>query len=247
MSAAAAAGAEAPAGPRGADALDNPVLSSLLGAHAPLSLRRGRAVRYDPAVGPLAGLPADADDADWADLAAISGGREVVLFAVPAHVPAAAELTWDLPGVQLVDVHVEAGDDPEALRLGPADAAEMLELAERTRPGPFGPRTPETGTYLGVRRAGRLVAMAGQRLHPDGFAEVSAVCTDPSVRGQGLASRLVAAVVADARRAGRTAFLHASADNTGAIRLYEHLGFELRREVRFQRFRLRPHAPHPTG
>jgi len=38
--------------------------------------------------------------------------------------------------------------------------------------------------------------MAGERLRPPGFTEISAVCTDPEFRGQGQATRLTMAVVA---------------------------------------------------
>jgi ribosomal protein S18 acetylase RimI-like enzyme len=117
--------------------------------------------------------------------------------------------------------------------LGPADSAEMAELVERTRPGPFAARTVELGGYLGVRREGRLVAMAGWRLQLPGFVEISAVCTDPLERGRGLASRLVRAVAAAARRQGSIPFLHVAEANTGAIRLYESLGMRTVRTVRF--------------
>jgi len=58
------------------------------------------------------------------------------------------------------------------------------------------PRTIEFGGYLGIRHGGSLVAMAGERLRPPGFTEISAVCTDPEFRGQGQATRLTMAVVA---------------------------------------------------
>ena len=45
-----------------------------------------------------------------------------------------------------------------------ADAAEMLDLVARTDPGPFRKRAVELGRYLGIRRDGQLVAMAGERL-----------------------------------------------------------------------------------
>lgn len=109
----------------------------------------------------------------------------------------------------------------------------MLDLVARTRPGPFLPRTIELGTYLGIRREGALVAMAGERLHPPGWSEISAVCTDESVRGQGLATRLLLAVSHEIRERGETPFLHAAADNIHAVRLYESLGFRLRRRTAF--------------
>ena len=109
----------------------------------------------------------------------------------------------------------------------------MLDLAARTRPGPFLPRTIEFGGYLGIRQEGVLAAMAGERFHPPGWTEVSAVCTDPKFRGQGLGTRLTLAVAASILDRGDTPFLHASADNVSAIRLYQALGFRFRRRADF--------------
>ncbi|MFD2488317.1 GNAT family N-acetyltransferase [Amycolatopsis jiangsuensis] len=125
----------------------------------------------------------------------------------------------------------------ELVRLTDADVPEMLDLVARTRPGPFLARTVMLGNYLGIRHDGALVAMAGERLRPPGWTEISAVCTDPAFRGHGLAGRLVQAVVAGIRSRGDEPFLHAAAVNTGAIRLYEQLGFRLNRTVRFTTYR----------
>jgi predicted GNAT family acetyltransferase len=127
------------------------------------------------------------------------------------------------------------GDTPvEIVTLGPADVPGMMDLVEASRPGPFLERTVEFGGYRGVRESGRLVAMAGERLRPPGHAEISAVTTDPDHRRRGLARRLVLAVADDIVRRGETPFLHASATNVNAIRLYEALGFTLRRTITFQ-------------
>ena len=109
----------------------------------------------------------------------------------------------------------------------------MLELVGRAKPGPFLQRTVEMGAYYGIRRDGRLVAMAGERLRPPGWTEISAVCTDEEHRGQGLATRLVRHVAAGITARGDTPFLHAAAVNTGAIRLYESMGFTVRRTTVF--------------
>jgi predicted GNAT family acetyltransferase len=85
--------------------------------------------------------------------------------------------------------------------------------------------------------------MAGERLRPPGWTEISAVCTDPAWRGHGLASRLTRAVAAGIVARGDTPFLHAIAANTTAIRLYEELGFTLRRDVTFPLLRLTDTAP----
>ena len=137
----------------------------------------------------------------------------------------------------MVDETLRAEPDPEAVRLGPADVPEMTELVRRTEPGPFRPRTVEMGTYLGLRHRGRLVAMAGERLHLPGWTEISAVCTDPAFRGRGYATRLVRAVAAGIRARGAVPVLHASSPNTTAINLYQAIGFRLRKRLTFGAFR----------
>jgi ribosomal protein S18 acetylase RimI-like enzyme len=119
---------------------------------------------------------------------------------------------------------------PEITELGVDDVPAMSDLAGRTRPGPFGERTVELGGYLGVWRDGRLAAMAGERFSAPagdgtGWTEVSAVCTDPAFRGQGLATRLVRAVAARIRARGDEVFLHVVETNTAAVALYERIGF----------------------
>ncbi|PAZ09520.1 GNAT family N-acetyltransferase [Streptomyces sp. SA15] len=221
--------------PRTVDAphvLDNPALAALTGPHAHFAERRGRVLRYPVDVTPWLALPDEPDTDDWADVAALAG-PEVPLLGFRGRVPDDWEVTERIEGVQMVDDGVIPAPDPEAVRLGPADVPEMLDLVARTRPGPFLPRTIELGTYLGIRRHGALVAMAGERLHPPGWTEISAVCTDPVVRGEGLATRLILAVSHGIRERGETPFLHTGAGNTNAIRLYESLGFRQRRTTVF--------------
>ncbi|MGC0415991.1 GNAT family N-acetyltransferase [Embleya sp. AB8] len=218
-----------------AHVLDNAAYTSLTGPHAALAERRGRVVRYPTTVSPFAALPEDAGPADWADLAALAGPGAVVPLTNGEHLrlPESWEVVMRIPSVQLLGDAVTGSPDDSLVRLGAADVPEMLDLIARTQPGPFRPRTVEMGTYLGVRHGGALIAMAGERLHPPGWTEISAVCTDPARRGLGLAGRLVRALVAGIRDRGETPFLHASAENVTAIRLYESLGFQLRRNPTF--------------
>lgn len=216
--------------------LDNAAWTSLGGAHRDLAERLGGAARYPDDIAPFAALPDDPDAGDWADLAQLAGpGGDIVLFRPAGPQPPPGWTTrWSGVGVQLVATSLTAGADPEAEVLGVDDAGEMLDLVERTRPGPFRPRTPLLGVYLGLRDpAGALIAMAGERLRPEGYSEISAVCTAEEHRGKGLASRLVRAVAAEIVARGDVPFLHAAATNAGAIRLYLAMGFTHRCDVRF--------------
>jgi predicted GNAT family acetyltransferase len=84
---------------------------------------------------------------------------------------------------------------------------------------------------VGVKENGRLVAMAGERMHMPDFTEVSGVCTLPERRGRGYAAGLMHHVAEKIRARGEAPFLHAYAANTGAIALYESLGYQVRRPV----------------
>jgi ribosomal protein S18 acetylase RimI-like enzyme len=224
--------------------LDNPVLSSLTGGHASFAEKHGNALRYPVDVVPFAALPGNPGPADWADLAALAGpGTSLALAAERSGPPDGWQLLWGGEGVQLIDAGVAAAEpDEDVVRLGRADVPEMLDLTARTKPGPFLPRTHELGVYLGIRRGGTLVAMAGERLKPPGWTEISAVCTDDAWRGHGFASRLIRMLVTVIRARGDTAFLHAVATNSGAIRLYEAMGFQLRQATIFRAMET-PEAP----
>ncbi|WP_153341369.1 GNAT family N-acetyltransferase [Nocardia aurantia] len=210
--------------------LDDPVRESLRGAHSRFAQWVGRVARYDPAVASFVGHPPVLDTPDWADLAELLGPGGGTGLRGYGHVPPPEwTVVRELASVQMDGSGLRCEFDPEAEVLTAADVPEILDLIARTEPGPFLPRTIEMGAYLGLRVDGRLVAMAGERLHPRGWTEISAVCTDPEFRGRGLASRLVRAVGAVIRERGETPFLHALAGNTTAIRLYETLGFTLRK------------------
>ena len=210
--------------------LDNPVWSALTGRDAHLAVTHGRAARYLVDVAPFAAVDDPADPLAWADLANLLDGETAVLF---GDVDAPAGWTAEplVVGLQMLGGGVDATTDPTAVPLGAQDVPKMLDLVRRTQPGPFLPRTFELGGYVGLRMEGRLVAMAGERFHPAGWTEISAVCTDPQLQGRGLAKRVVRSVVDGIRASGSEAFLHVMTANTGAIGLYRAMGFEVRREM----------------
>jgi len=214
------------------EALDNPVWHALTGPQSAFSEGSGLALRYPADVAAFAALPDEVGPDAWDALAHLVGpGGAAVLFR-PAAVepPGGWEISVRMNSLQMVATETIGEPDETFVRLGARDVAAMLSLVERTRPGPFARRTVELGTYLGRRAASgdRLVAMAGERVHPAGYTELSAVCTDAEARKRGLATRLVRAVAAGIEARGETPILHVLAENHTAIRVYETLGFATR-------------------
>jgi len=182
---------------------------------------------------PFIAMPDQPDQETWRDVAVLTGGGRVATLMGPiTPAPPGWEVVLEMSGLQMLDSSVVPAEDPEAVVLGQSDVPEMLDLVARTKPGPFLPRTIQFGGYLGIRRGNSLVAMAGERLRPPGWTEISAVCADPKFRGQGFARRLVLAVASGIHRRAETPFLHTTASNTNAIRLYESVGFVVRRTVK---------------
>jgi predicted GNAT family acetyltransferase len=146
---------------------------------------------------------------------------------------------WDyVAGAPLLQMVCESGGPTtrsqlEIVALGSQDSPEMVGLATLTKPGPFGTRTHELGTYFGVRREGKLVAMTGERLKVPGYTEVSAVCTHPEHTGNGYAQALMTEVMRRICGRGEIPFLHVRADSARAIAIYEKLGFAKRKQGHF--------------
>jgi predicted GNAT family acetyltransferase len=216
--------------------LDRPVWSALATRQMHFALGDGRARRFDPVFG-LFAAAADASTQSRAALAALVLKRDAVALVE-------AEPQPEVPGVsaethiiwQMVAEHLVDGPPPaaEIVPLAEADAPQMLALATFTKPGPFFARTHRLGHFVGVKRDGELVAMAGERMKPEGFTELSGVCTAPGYRGLGYAGALSRLVSRRILASGEIPFLHVYAHNTDAIALYQTLGFTLRREMYMQ-------------
>ncbi len=226
--------------------LDNPVWGALTGPQRSLGRAAARAARFDPEVSPFGAFDGSPAADHWAEMAALTGsGSAVAIISVGEDIlvpPTGWTMTWGSAGVQMVAVTAgvgrpgpDSGEGPTdtTVVLGAGDVPDMLALVAVARPGPFSTRTVEFGGYVGIRRNGLLVAMAGERLRPPGFAEISAVATHPDHRRQGLAQLLIRSVASSIGARGETPFLHVAAGNEDAIRLYGELGFIVRRPVWF--------------
>jgi predicted GNAT family acetyltransferase len=208
--------------------LDDPVWSALTTRHAHLARGDALARRYPADIAPFAAMAAVTPLHAAALRALVDVDEVVAVVGTPVPDDAEGWATQDnLRLVQMIrrDPRPLPRGDAAIVRLDANDVDAMLALVEITHPGPFRQRTIELGTFVGVRHAGRLVAMAGERMHTGDFREVSGVCTHPDAQGKGLARALMADVINRMLRAGEVPFLHADADNVRAIALYESMGF----------------------
>lgn len=121
----------------------------------------------------------------------------------------------------------------EIVPLGEHNVPEMLSLTQLTNPGPFASRTIDFGYYRGIFKDAQLIAMAGQRMNPSPYAEISAVCTHPDHLGKGYAKQLLLDQIYRIQQASEIPFLHVLGTNTRAKDVYESLGFETRKELNF--------------
>jgi ribosomal protein S18 acetylase RimI-like enzyme len=216
------------------DVLDNAVWHALRTrqAHFAESDASGRVIRFDREVAIFGAVDA-IDPASWEAQAELAGPEGYTMFfrdEVPTP-PSGWEEVFRGPTWQMVARDLRPVPELSPTLLGNDDATEMLELAQLTEPGPFFPRTHEMGAYVGVKREGRIVAMAGERLKLPGWTEISAVCTHPDAQREGLGAALTLWMARFIREAGDEAFLHVLEHNENALRLYRALGFEIRRMV----------------
>ncbi|SON57302.1 putative acetyltransferase [Hartmannibacter diazotrophicus] len=208
-------------------ALDRPIWTALTTRHAGLAEGGDLARRYPADISPFAAMPNDGEE-NLEALAALARPDTPMLFlqADPVILPPALKPVTTADGVQMVATSpFPLVDDPRIVRLGWDDAADMLELAELTKPGPFTLKAQSLGAFWGIREDGRLIAMAGERLKVPGLTELSGLCTHPDRQGKGLGKLMLTYVAGQISARGEGVFLHSYAWNENAIRLYERLGF----------------------
>lgn len=216
------------------EALDHPIWHALLTAHAHFAQGNELAKRYPADVSPLAAIKEQTPQA-YSALGELLDPDEFAIFFLDAtpKVPEGWRLLADFAMHHMI-CHDLAASTRQEYSIEPLqlqDVSDMQQLAEATEPGPFRKRTIEFGGYRGIRDGGRLVAMTGQRVSLTGFTEVSAVCTYPEYRGRGYAQALVAAVARGIFERGETPILGVKVGNDAAVRVYEKVGFTIRRNL----------------
>lgn len=214
--------------------LDRVIWSALTTQHRALAEGGDLARRYPDSIAPFAATPDDEPRTLQALAPLVPAGDTVVLFTTAdVTLPAPLQIALRDSIDQMVGPATFAAAPALAFDvMGRDDVADMAALVELTKPGPFRARTHELGRYIGVRSQGQLVALAGERMHLDGFTELSAVCVHPDHRGKGYAADLLVILARQIRERAETPFLHVYSRNASAIALYRKLGFVLRKPIR---------------
>ncbi len=214
--------------------LDNPAWNALSTTHISFAEGDDLAKRYPVDVAPFAETR-DQSAESYLSLARLLGpeGTAAIPLATMPVLSAGWTVVRKVDSAQMVwNTQTPPSVEHRFEELNISHVDEMLALVELTKPGPFRKRTPELGSYLGIREAGQLVAMAGERLKPYGYTEISAVCTHPDHRGRGYASSLVSTLIRRITKRNEIPFLHVRTENVDAIRVYEKLGFNTRRIIK---------------
>ena len=213
--------------------LDHPVWNALTTRQQALAEGSELARRYPPSIAPFAAM-ADMSAQSFAALGALMSGSDIAVLFTPDPVTAPAEFKILLAetGEQMIGTPAQSPPGGvEIVTLGANDVAAMMALTELTKPGPFSLRTHELGTFLGIRIDGQLIAMAGERMKPAEYTEITAVCVHPNHRGRGYGQMLLAAISRQIAARGEIPFLHVFSNNESAIALYRRQGMEIRRRL----------------
>ena len=114
------------------------------------------------------------------------------------------------------------------IHLRQGDLQRVLTLYREAYPGNwFDPRMLETGQYLGIEDAGRLVAVAGIHVFSPQYKVVALgnITTHPAFRGKGLSTLLTSSLCRQLFETVDWIGLNVAYGNHAAIRCYSKIGF----------------------
>ncbi|RZU39799.1 GNAT family N-acetyltransferase [Edaphobacter modestus] len=219
----------------------NPFWQALTTEHAAIAVGEGLARRYPADVIPFAGVADTGEEAMRALRDLLEPGEAIYVAGDKLELIPGLEQVREIAGYQMSfssDV-MEPGEAsaPPIELLASEHASDMVGLTDVAFPGFFRKKTHVLGSYWGIRRDGKLVAMAGERVALPGFREISAVCTHPSYTGKGYAAVLIRHILRVHSVRALRSFLHVAAANERAISLYERLGFVKTETIIFRQIR----------
>ncbi|MEP6676943.1 MAG: GNAT family N-acetyltransferase [Ferruginibacter sp.] len=214
--------------------LDNPVWHAIAETHRHFGIDAENTKFYRPDYCPFGGIiKAENTSAPITEYAALIDNFFIIGEQQP-EISDSLQLKTELLGVQMIIYQkINFPITEEIVKLNKEKYAELTDLVNLVQPGYFKNKTMLLGNYYGIIKNGQLIAASGERMQLNKYIEVSAVVTHPDHTGKGYAKQLVSHTVSKIFDQDKIPFLHAAATNTGAIQLYEKLGFHLRRKMSF--------------
>lgn len=211
--------------------LDNPAWSALTTHQSQIALVDGMARRFPPEMAVHGALALQMPQA-WDAMARLARVPVGLFSSTPLVPPPGWSVTRHVELFEMVhedDSLVKPDPAIAITELTEADLPEMTVVYEATRPmRKLCPRIQKLGPFLGIRAEGKLVAMAGLRMHLPGYREITTVGTLSGYEHRGYATALVGALVERIRERNERPFLTVRTDNPRAVEIYRGLGFRER-------------------
>ena len=213
--------------------LDNPVWHSLIETHQNFAIEYDDVKFYHPDYCPFGGfINPDKTLVGIDKYSELSDNFYVVGDKPPFGNK--LKIKKDLVCNQMVlDIAIDIEINEEIIELSENHKNDLLALVNLVQPGYFKKKTSQLGSYYGIFKSGELIAVTGERMKMNEYIEVSAIVTHPEHTGRGYAKQLIAHTVKKIFRDHKIPYLHVADTNSGAIKLYEKLGFNTRRKISF--------------
>ncbi|WP_408032593.1 GNAT family N-acetyltransferase [Tenacibaculum xiamenense] len=216
--------------------LDNPVWQALSETHNSYAIEYDGVKFYNPEVCPFGGFTKIGKTKE-----AMESYSKICddFFIVGNHPIKPSTLTLDKTVIcdQMVLSQLNQPEYTHSIeKLTEQHIDELYELVWLVMPGYFKKRTFEMGDYYGIFIDNTLAAVTGERMQMNDYIEVSAVVTHPNHIRKGMAKQLVAYTSQRILEKNKIPILHVAQKNTGAIKLYEKLGFKSIRKMTWRHY-----------
>jgi ribosomal protein S18 acetylase RimI-like enzyme len=213
--------------------LDNPVWYSLSESHQRFAVEYDNIKFYHPDYCPFGGFQQTENISSHILEYSMLVDNFFIVGEKPPF-PNSLKLKNELICLQMISNHkIDIDIKEDIVKLGQEDADDLLRLVNLVQPGYFKKKTALLGNYYGIFKNNELIAVTGERMQMNKYVEVSAVITHPNHIGNGYAKQLVAYTVNNIFDQNQIPYLHVTATNIAAIKLYEKLDFQIRRKISF--------------
>lgn len=213
--------------------LDNPVWYSLSESHKTFAVNYDDIKFYQPDYCPFGGFQYPRNTLDPMTEYSRMIGNFFIVGERP-DIPIPLNMQKELVCLQMIIKHkinIEQKDDITPLSAD--QAKDLIELVNLVQPGYFKRKTFQLGDYFGIIKNNTLISVSGERMKMNDFVEVSSIVTHPDHTGKGYAKQLIAHTVNRIMDQDKIPYLHVLETNEAAIKLYEKLGFAIRRKISF--------------